>query len=323
MLVSVSPAPLVSVGIPTWNRSGNVRRCIESVLAQDVQAFDIHVFDNASTDDTESVVRSFGDDRVHYHRNPENVGARRNQTMALHAGEAPFVTVLHDDSVLLPRSLRNRVAFLERHPDVGLVHTAMRRVDDSGATLRESERWTGDLIDEVETGRTFLERSLKLKCRVWTPTVLFRREVAAGQAFLDSDVADDAGLWLRLSFITNVGYLEEPSATFTVNVGASTADGLRTIESDEYRPTLSNIAAIARLYRRRYPEILNYLGPARGLRAIAVGELSTALGVAIRNGYELPGLLPRERLHALIAGARVAPLSLVHPSSVRAAMHRR
>lgn len=60
--------PKVTVAIPTYNRSRLLKEAMASVLAQDYLDFRVMVVDNASSDDTEQVVRSFADSRVTYSR---------------------------------------------------------------------------------------------------------------------------------------------------------------------------------------------------------------------------------------------------------------
>lgn len=58
--------PRVTVAIPTRNRADLLRSCLKSVLDQSLQELEVHVSDNASTDDTAAAVASFDDPRVHY-----------------------------------------------------------------------------------------------------------------------------------------------------------------------------------------------------------------------------------------------------------------
>ena len=70
----------LTVGIPTYNRSGLLREAIESVLAQTFTDFRLIVSDNASDDDTPEVVRSFDDERIDYLRTERNIGPIGNFT---------------------------------------------------------------------------------------------------------------------------------------------------------------------------------------------------------------------------------------------------
>ncbi len=57
-----SERPLVSIGIPTYNRSGTLKRAVESALAQDHDRLEVIVSDNASSDDTVEVARAYAGD---------------------------------------------------------------------------------------------------------------------------------------------------------------------------------------------------------------------------------------------------------------------
>src|SRR5258707_8831106 len=66
--------PLVSVIIATYNWSTVLRMAIHSVLWQTGQNFELLVIGDGCTDDSEDVVRSFGDARIHWHNLPVNSG---------------------------------------------------------------------------------------------------------------------------------------------------------------------------------------------------------------------------------------------------------
>jgi len=94
--------PLLSLCIPTYNRSATLQQMLENLVALDVfkSNYDIEVVisDNASTDNTEQVARSFANrfpDRVRYYRNPQNV-FDKNFGLALSRGRGQFLKLSND-----------------------------------------------------------------------------------------------------------------------------------------------------------------------------------------------------------------------------------
>ena len=67
--------PLITVGIPTYNRAALVKSCIESAFAQTYPNIEVMVSDNASTDDTLAVLNSIKDQRLRILTSSKNVGA--------------------------------------------------------------------------------------------------------------------------------------------------------------------------------------------------------------------------------------------------------
>lgn len=91
--------PLVSIGIPTYNRLATLRRTVQSALAQDYGNLEIVVSDNASTDGTQAFCEEVRarDPRVRYIRQPVNLGAVANFHEALNRSTGEFFMWLADD----------------------------------------------------------------------------------------------------------------------------------------------------------------------------------------------------------------------------------
>jgi glycosyltransferase involved in cell wall biosynthesis len=70
----------VSIGLPVYNGENYIQEAIESILSQTFEDFELIISDNASTDQTEAICRSFAlkDERIRYFRNQENLGASSN-----------------------------------------------------------------------------------------------------------------------------------------------------------------------------------------------------------------------------------------------------
>ncbi len=91
--------PLVTIGIPTYNRATLLKRAIASALNQDYQNIEVIVSDNGSTDDTEAVCREFYDQdvRLKFVRHSHNRGAAANFDAVLDMANGLYFMWLGDD----------------------------------------------------------------------------------------------------------------------------------------------------------------------------------------------------------------------------------
>jgi len=90
----------VSIGLPVFNGEKYIQPALDSLLAQSYDNFELNISDNASTDGTEAICRLYAakDHRVHYYRQPRNVGLMGNWrcVLQLASGEY-FMWAQHDD----------------------------------------------------------------------------------------------------------------------------------------------------------------------------------------------------------------------------------
>lgn len=98
-------APLFSIIIPTFNRSGLLQRAIQSVLDQEVSNWELLVIDDGSTDDTKQKLTHFQDPRIHYYyQKNQGQSAARNQ--GVRKAKGAYVLFLDDDDYYLAHHLR-------------------------------------------------------------------------------------------------------------------------------------------------------------------------------------------------------------------------
>jgi glycosyltransferase involved in cell wall biosynthesis len=130
-------APRVSVGLPVFNGERFIADAVGSVLAQSFPDFELIVQDNASTDGTEELVRTFAarDARVRYFRNSSNLGAAPNYNLAFHTARGEYFKWLAHDDRLMPDYLAETVSTLDERPDAVLCNTVVRYIDAQGSII--------------------------------------------------------------------------------------------------------------------------------------------------------------------------------------------
>jgi glycosyltransferase involved in cell wall biosynthesis len=132
--------PLVAVCMPAYNAAAWITEAIESVLAQTCTDFELVVSDNASTDDTAAIARSFDDPRVRVSSVARKVSPVENHNRSVRLSSAPYVKFLHADDELLPTCLEEMVGAAQASERVGIVF-APRRVRLEGPDVEWVERF--------------------------------------------------------------------------------------------------------------------------------------------------------------------------------------
>ncbi|WP_082519990.1 glycosyltransferase family 2 protein [Rhizobium sp. Root1220] len=113
---------IVSVILPTFNRSHSLVAAINSVLIQSHKTLELIVVDDASSEDIESVVRGVGDSRVSYVRRPQNGGAGAARNTGLGYAKGDYIAFQDSDDVWLPNKLERQLELLSSLPEhVGVV----------------------------------------------------------------------------------------------------------------------------------------------------------------------------------------------------------
>jgi hypothetical protein len=130
--------PKVSVVVPAYNLARYLGRAIDSALAQDwpAEALEVIVVDDGSTDETPQVLAAYGE-RIRVVRQ-DNGGLVRAVDRGLAEVTGDYVALLDADDEWPTDRLTRHVAFLEAHPEVGLVHGDMTIIDAEGAVLSPS-----------------------------------------------------------------------------------------------------------------------------------------------------------------------------------------
>lgn len=107
----MSQEPLVSIYIPTHNRSLLLRQALESCLAQTYQKIEIIIVDDNSNDDTQSVCLEYTSryKNIRSYKNNEALGACASRNFAIAHCNGEYVTGLDDDDLMLPHRIKDFV----------------------------------------------------------------------------------------------------------------------------------------------------------------------------------------------------------------------
>ena len=201
--------PRVSVIIPNYNHARYLERRIRSVLEQTFQDFELLLLDDASTDNSLQILRSFLDDpRVSLHVNARNSGSPFPQwNQGVNLATAPLIWIAEADDDADPRLLETLVRSFDKDPNLVLAYAQSATIDESGTPLGTMTDWTRELdasrwlSDYTCDGREECTKWLIRKNTIPNASaVLFRREayLQAGSAPAHMRVCGDWHTWARV-----------------------------------------------------------------------------------------------------------------------------
>ncbi len=195
--------PSVSVIIPTYQLAHLVGQTIDSVLAQTHTDYEIIVVNDGSTDNTKEVLASYGDRITVIHQENQGVAAARNT--GIMAARGKYIALLDHDDLWLPNKLEKQVAYLESHPNIGLVYSDTLYFNENGLLPgTHAERYP---VPPILQSWTLFVRNVIPTCSV----VVVRRECLDDVGLFDETMppCDDYDLWLRVIEKWHIHFLDE------------------------------------------------------------------------------------------------------------------
>lgn len=141
--------PLLSICIPTYQRSKRLKEAIEGLLSNEDRRLEVIISDNASSDASKEVVTSFSDQRLKYSRNASNIGANLNIIKAASLANGKYFLFLSDEDRLDEKGLNTLLEMLGNDREVTLVFSSIyddfsqvyyKKYDKKMLLLRDEEK---------------------------------------------------------------------------------------------------------------------------------------------------------------------------------------
>lgn len=188
-----------------YNCAGTLQRCVESILAQTFEDWELVICNDCSTDSTRQVAEALvaSDPRVRLIENTSNSGLAHSLNHCLSVAEGEYIARMDADDIALPRRLQMQVEYLDANPDIAVVGGGVILYDEQGdrKTLLNPE------VPDV--------RYMTSRIPFFHPTVMMRREAyerLGGYTDLKrTRRGQDMDLWFRFFAAGMRGYnIQEP-----------------------------------------------------------------------------------------------------------------
>jgi len=251
----LSPAPKISVLLPTYNYARFLPSAIESILAQTFRDFELIIADDASPDHTAGILAHYAavDARIRPHFHRSNLGMVRNWNWCLQQARGDYIKFLFaDDLLAAPNALAQQAALLDAHPHATLAASPRLLIDSCN-------NFTGcwdDLTPGLHAGAPLIARCLRTRRNlIGEPSaVMFRRRDASRGFDLSLRQIVDLEMWFHLLLRGDLVYTKTPLVAFRRHADQQTA-----VNHRHHTPELEMIALLRRYLDK--PAIAAHLPP--------------------------------------------------------------
>jgi glycosyltransferase involved in cell wall biosynthesis len=201
-IVTTLSNPKISVIMAVKDSEKYLREAIESVLQQTFTDFEFIIIDDYSTDSSAKIVLEYKDLRIKCIKNQSPLGLAKSLNIGLDIARGEYIARLDADDVCLPNRFEHQVRFLNEHPQIGVLGSGIRLIDDQGNTIYDVH---------FPTDHDVIKWQLCFHNPIAHPTVMMRLAVVKQADGYDPALirSQDYDLWWRMSLISELANLYE------------------------------------------------------------------------------------------------------------------
>lgn len=302
----------VTVLIPNYNGGIYLGQCLQSVVAQTFSDWEAVVGDNASSDDSVSIVAAVPDRRVRLVARPANVGWVANVNLLLQEGRGDYVAILHADDFWEPSFLARMVGMLDRSPG-SLLATCGARVLTVGrpaAIKGLYEAWrSGTTTCPSRTAA----RLLAMKNWLRAPSVVTRRTLFLRHPKFDESLplVNDWLMWLRAATLGDVEVCSDPLANYRFHDASTSAEAIRANLWGE------ELTRMVRIVQADWAHVEPFPGARQAIAAGITAEILADAGLRAERGDSGGAIIQARRARALAPGLEQAALAVLGEHVIR------
>ena len=231
--------PLLSVILPVYNGGKYLHEAISSILMQTYSNFEVIVINDGSLDDSGATVHSFNDSRIRYiEQTNQGLAATLNRGIDLAHGV--YVARQDQDDISLPDRLAKQVAYMQAHPECGLLGTWAQIMEIEKLSDRFHRHPTdpGELRYHLLFNNPFVHSSVMLRKSVLD-------QIGGYSTDPERQPPEDYELWSRISRVAEVSNIPESLLIYREIASSMSRTGVSPFQRRLVRLSAENIALAA------------------------------------------------------------------------------
>jgi len=199
---------LVTICIPVRNGESFIKDAIDSCLSQTYKNYDILIVDNASTDNTVKIVKSFCSNKINLIKNPINIGITANFNTCIKHAKGKYLKFLCADDLLDANCIERMLIAFDSHPQASLIIVQRTIINNNNTVI--GERIYPSNLDEFD-GYKVINKCLFGANFIGEPTaVMFKRSDAVRGFSMKYRHLLDLEMWFHLLEKGTLVNIQEP-----------------------------------------------------------------------------------------------------------------
>jgi len=135
--------PIISVIMSAYNVEDYIREAVNSILNQTLEDFELIVINDGSTDKTLKILQTYTDPRIKL-LTQEHTGVYTAWNKGIMQAKSEYIAILDADDIAFPQKLQKQVNFLDQNPEIGIVGSFCRVINEKTGKETLSLRATTD-----------------------------------------------------------------------------------------------------------------------------------------------------------------------------------
>jgi glycosyltransferase involved in cell wall biosynthesis len=181
---------MISVLMPTYNCSEFIGDAIRSILFQTFKDYELLIIDDGSEDETETIIRSFEDDRIKYFRK-EHTGLADSIDYGIKKASHELIARMDADDIAHQSRLEKQINYINAHPEIDVLSNWYAVFKNVGINY----------IVNRSNNHNEIVKNLALHSDICHPSVMFRKSrvkaIGGFSVIQEYDPFGDYVVWLR------------------------------------------------------------------------------------------------------------------------------
>jgi len=228
---------LVTICIPNYNSSATISQTLDSLLHQTYTNIQIKIFDNASTDKSVSIIKSYEEkyNNIMLFQNETNIGGEANFTKCISNLEGEYGAIYHSDDIYLENMIEVQVSFLEKYKECSAVATHGYIINENSKRVglrplpqEYLENELNVLGGELELFKSVIKYGNFITCpSVMGRVDIYKKSIKSWNS-TDFKTSADLDVWLRLASFGSFGIISKPLIEYRQSSSSYSYKDMRT-----------------------------------------------------------------------------------------------